>query len=48
MRNIDELVLTVFAATVIASPLAELVPLLAPLEAHSLFQAFAEPFFGAE
>ena len=48
MRNIDELVLTVFAATVIASPLAELLPLLAPPEAHGLFRAFAEPFLGAE
>ncbi len=41
MKQLDDLLMTFFAAAVIVSPLADLRALLAPAEAHALLHAFA-------
>jgi hypothetical protein len=41
MKQLDDLLMTFFAAAVIVSPLADLGALLAPAEAHALLHAFA-------
>jgi hypothetical protein len=41
MKQLDDLLMTFFAAAVIVSPVAGLGALLAPAEAHTLLHAFA-------